>query len=374
MRLARSHNARQALALVRLVARRVQCLRDGQRVHGDPIGDQARTAPRRLALALAQDARRLGAPALRNRSLVALAATVRIPMPPTFDPVDAAEVPHIRAELGSTATQHGSSRWAEYEHCPRGYQLRYHLGIYPRQRITVFAVGSLVHAVLAYSARAVLRGVEVDWRNVLAFAAASGDPQYLGDGFDEDPITEAHRLCWAYFDFWGTQNAGLPVEVEIVAVERLVEVVGAAPYSTRLDVMVRLPDGRLAFIDHKTKAQSYSSDRDLLVRKLATRPQFLGSSWAMRKALDLDYAPLCIVNGIIKTKVPKFDRIPVRFEVEQLDNWNANRERMATTGYVDTHCNYTQCAPDFGSPCWAFEYCHGDAASKAANFTEGVIT
>lgn len=282
-----------------------------------------------------------------------------------------AEQNQIKSELVSTATRYGSSRWATYESCGRKYDLRYHLGVYPKARSGPLVLGSLMHAIFAYTARAVLRGVSVKWRDVLEVAAT--DPRFLPITAKDktlDPVEEANRLAHGYFEEYGEFNAGWPNH-EIVAVEQLIEIDEAAPYSTRLDLLLRNASGNLVVVDHKTRSSSFDSDRDLLKRKLSTKPQFIGSVWATQRSRSLDYIPELLINGIIKTKSPKYQRVEVELTREQIDNWNANRIAKVQLGYSDTTCNYTSCAPDSGFLCEYFDYCHPEGDSKTELYTMG---
>lgn len=272
----------------------------------------------------------------------------------------------IAAELKSTATRWGSSRWSELSKCGFGYHLRYHLRVVPAERASYFTFGTLAHACLSYSAR----NPANRWQDVIAFARqdAATYPTAIVD--------QVEVLIGAYFARWGHEaTCGFDASVEVVAVEELIEVPaspGVEPYSTRLDLQLRVGD-ELAFCDHKTAGSTpitTACDVDELRRQLATRPQFLGSSWALREALGLSYAPPMIVNYLIKTKVPKFLRVFVPFTNAQLDMWNENRAPVPTRDGPVPRRDLHNCAPAIGMPCWAFDYCHGNDRSKEIKFKQ----
>jgi len=69
-----------------------------------------------------------------------------------------------------------------------------------------------------------------------------------------------------------------------------------------------------------------------------------------------------LINAIVKTKIPKFERVTLRFDSSRIDAW-ANEHRImapALLTLANEGCaNYDSCAPEIGYRCQFFEYCHG---------------
>ena len=104
-------------------------------------------------------------------------------------------------ELAPTATTWGSSRFALWRKCARAHWLKYEQGVHVRESAYYFALGRLLHAVIAYKARAQARGLDADWRDMIEFLWAQGDRQ-------ERILAEVERLCSAYFAHYGEALAG----------------------------------------------------------------------------------------------------------------------------------------------------------------------
>jgi hypothetical protein len=318
--------------------------------------------------------------------------------------------PAVAEAFAFTGTEWGSSRWGEYRRCPQAHHLRYHLRVSrtpasaqqerdEEGRLDYFALGNLVHAARGYFELTHDRGG--DWRHVLEVARAQPDADPL-------LVAEADRLLGGYFARWGEANAGWPEGAEIVSVERLYEHEwpdpdhGTCPscdgtgsrlvrtytyrcatcsgtggpravlgrYSARLDTVLRI-DGSLVIADTKTRAKRIPSDRAHYERGLRTNPQFLGQSWLVMTAEGLDEPPPVWVNAIVKTKVPDYDRLLVRFTRADVDRWAANQRELSASGCDLRTMNYSQCAPEMGSRCWAFDWCHGSEESRALHFKIG---
>jgi hypothetical protein len=297
---------------------------------------------------------------------------------------------HAVAEaFAFTGTEWGSSRWSEFRRCPQAHNLRYVVQLRRKPeslrdeldeegKIDPLTLGNLVHSARGYVELHHAEGAE--WQHVIEEARARG--------YDPLLVAEAERLLAGYFAHWGTDNAGWPEGVEIVDVERLyswplnetlhqaVPIFGAAGnlYTARLDTLL-LINGSLVIADTKTRARSLPKDRAHYERGLRTNPQFLGQSWLVMQAEGLETPPPVWVNAIVKTKIPAYDRLLVRFTRDDVEQWAEAQRRwyaeFAARGASNgAGClmNYSACAPEMGSRCWAFDWCHGSEESRALHF------
>jgi hypothetical protein len=181
---------------------------------------------------------------------------------------------------------------------------------------------------------------------------------------------ETYRLVSAYFGHYGENDFNedptriVDVEREFTDSESF-----ALPYTARLDLVVEVA-GRILVVDTKTRATAFPKDgRKKYQRGLRTRAQFLGQAHLARRAYNLDYTPQVLVNGIIKTKVPSFDRLAAEITDEDIYRWQIDHGAWALDGVASRLRNYSQCSPDMGSPCTYLEYCHGSAETRARHFT-----
>lgn len=291
--------------------------------------------------------------------------------------------------LRPTVTEWGASRYGEYRRCHKAHHLRFHLRVRPAPRrppenpleasegdgkLNYFDVGKLVAACHQWMREGVLAGEAKprDWAAPLMHAPLHG--------YALPEIDEASRLLGAYFMHYGPENAGFPEGSRILAVEhemRAPEGSRIAPYTARADAILQLPSGEIVIVDDKTRAQAFPKGREWYAQGAATRPQFCGLSWlvrndpAFRNEGDETPAPSVWINGIIKTKIPKFDRILVPMTHDALQRWEDAQARDASGGCVDDAPNYNSCAPEIGSRCWAFDWCHGSEAARRERFVVG---
>lgn len=282
-----------------------------------------------------------------------------------------------------------------------------------------FEVGQCIHAAIAWVSDGAMHSITArSWRDVLP-AAQLAHPEW-----DLGSIYEAERLLGAYFAHYGEENAGWPEDAEILGVEEYLEngrlclhcygtgwlpfdnasvtlgarraqlscgfcrgkgVIDGAfalPYTTRADAIIRL-NGEIVIPDHKSRAMKIPGTtypkvglgvdidpfvRGRYVQGLATRPQFLGMSWLVMRKYGLQDPPPVWVNAIIKTKIPRFDRVMVRFAREQVEAWAGQQAALAATGLSDRSMNFTQCAPEIGTRCRYFDWCHGSPEIRARKF------
>lgn len=258
--------------------------------------------------------------------------------------------------LQYTGTHHGASRWKQFRECPRGHRLRYKDGLRLVEPPDYFAIGNLVHAGLCYAALGEIEGFRWELAHVLAEAQNRGL-------FTPDVFAEGRRLLKTYFGHWGTTNAGYGKDCEILEVEHFVASTKLQHrYTGRVDALLAASakgqkHKRLVIVDHKTRASMPGDDDKVLARKWATRPQFLGLAYCVREVEG--EVPCFCVNLIVKTQIPKFHRVIWQYTDEELDQWAESHDASLANGTDADWMNYQSCAPDIGSPCWAFNWCHG---------------
>jgi len=144
-------------------------------------------------------------------------------------------------------------------------------------------------------------------------------------------------------------------------------------YTARLDTVLRI-GGELVIVDTKTRARAFPEDRGGYARGVATNPQFLGQAFLVMQHFKLEAPPLLWVNAMVKTKVPQYDRLRVEFSPRAIEQWAANQQRLSARPAGDSSScvmNYSACAPEIGSRCWAFGWCHGTAETRARNYIQG---
>lgn len=285
-----------------------------------------------------------------------------------------------RKAFEDTQTEYGASRYGEWRRCRKAHSLRYHLRVTEtpieddpveeddRPRRSYFAVGRIVHGVHRWVREGVMAGESRAWR-----AALDVTPEL---GFDLEAVYEAERLVHAYYGLWGTDNAGFPEGTKILAVEHEMRAPAGhpiAPYTARADAIVELASGQVVIVDDKTRAQTFPKDKAKYARGASTRPQFAGLAWLHREAArprQGEPAPIWI-NGIIKTKIVKVDRVMVTMTHDMLDRWARAQADTSAELQRETHApeNWSECAPEIGSPCQYFTWCHGTDEEKRKHFT-----
>lgn len=306
--------------------------------------------------------------------------------------------------LTSTQTEWGASKFGTWRQCPELYNLKHEKKIVRLPTIASFLdddddedsshfpTGILVHSGLALEGEKA-RGQKshlapLGWVGLLERATEPPNTYRRGDAL------EAERLLSSYFGFYGEDNGGYPEGCEVLAVEQWLGVeagvLGPLPYTARADAVVKLSGGQVVVVDHKTRRSAIpgyaphhpkhdGSKRQRYARGLRTRPQFAGLSWLVQRDYQLDEPPPVWVNAIIKTKSPAFDRLLVVMHPRDLEWW---AREQATTAYGVTNdidspgawaANPANCAPDFGSRCQMFDYCHAPSDEQRAKlFTTSV--
>jgi hypothetical protein len=306
--------------------------------------------------------------------------------------------------LQDTQSPWGSSRFNLWHRCRKAHDLRHAQGLVSLgDRPKYFGIGSLTHAGINFLQRGVIAGEATprNWELVIEAAAA----KLPGEICDE-----AWRLLSAYFAHWGVECAGWPEGSKILGAELFLQdgladpngcaVCGgsgggcdpatacgacngsgadlltggafALPYTARADTVLELPSGEIVIPDTKTRRSAFPEERQQYAQGLATRPQFTGLAWLVRRHLKLDEPPHIWVNAIVKTKIPKFDRLLVRMTPEAVAAWEKDHRAVAAAMARGDEPipNRSECAPDMGSRCEYFDWCHGNDELRARKFTK----
>lgn len=197
-----------------------------------------------------------------------------------------------------------ASRLKVWQACPRQHHYRYELARVPLATSRALSLGTATHA-----------GLEAWWRAVedhaasyalpAALAAAEAAyPQHEGD----DPYAAAllRALLTAYdarWSAWALTVTVLGVEVPFTSVLRHPTLDMSARtwrVAGKIDVLVRLEDGRVAIIEHKTTSQDAGAGSDYR-RKLTLDPQ-VSTYFDGAEALGHE-ADLCLYDVLRKPSI-----------------------------------------------------------------------
>ena len=175
------------------------------------------------------------------------------------------------------------------------------------------AVGSILHEFLAiYYAPHI---IDLASRPKIAGSVDSLYNHIKQTEYSEE-ADEAKRLLDAYLSYYEGRDGYLSKSVEIVGIEVPLQrtLPWGAPYTVRLDMVLKLPDGYWA-VDHKTTWAKTTE----FVEGWQVDPGIIGAMWAASET----FSPLrgASINGVIKTKVPEFDRFTFAFDEGITADW-----------------------------------------------------
>lgn len=192
-----------------------------------------------------------------------------------------------------------SSRLRSWQSCPRAHHYRYEVGLEP--------VGAQPHAIIFGTA--IHKGLEAWWRcyqegdarYALAVALTDAEQSYESD----DPFTTAmlRALLIAYDARWSEWAATVEVlGVEVPFSYELRHPVTREPARTwrvagKIDAMVRLSDGRVAIVEHKSSSVDASAGSDY--RRRLTLDAQVSTYFDGAASLGFD-ADLCIYDVLCK--------------------------------------------------------------------------
>lgn len=204
-----------------------------------------------------------------------------------------------------------SSRLATWQRCPRAHHYRYEAGIISVDRTSpALTFGTAIH-----------KGLEAWWLTIQA-----GDPgralsgaleaaeASLGHEADPYDLSRLLAMLCAYDARWQSWACG----TEVLAVEAAFEYELANPVTGeiaqtwrvagKIDALIRLADGRVAILEHKTRTGDAGAGSDYR-RRLTLDPQ-ISTYFDGAKALGWD-ADLCIYDVLVKPAIKPLLATPV---------------------------------------------------------------
>jgi hypothetical protein len=207
-----------------------------------------------------------------------------------------------------------SSRFTTWQRCPRAHHYRYEAGIASCDRQSAaLAFGTAIHA-----------GLESWWLTIQAgdpgralsgaLEAAEGSLGASGDGADPYDLARLLAMLCAYDARWLTWACG----TEVLAVEQAFEyeltdpVTGKTAQTWRvagkIDLLLRLADGRVAILEHKTRTGDAGAGSDYR-RRLTLDPQI---STYFDGVARMGYAPeICIYDVLVKPGLKPLQATPL---------------------------------------------------------------
>jgi RecB family exonuclease len=207
-----------------------------------------------------------------------------------------------------------SSRLTTWQRCPRAHHYRYEAGIVSVDRQSAaLAFGTAIHAGLESWWLTIQAG---DPGRALSGALEAAEGSLAPPGTEADPYDLARltALLCAYDARWQSWACG----TEVLAVERAFEYELANPVSGqiaqtwrvagKIDALLRLADGRVAILEHKTRAGDAGAGSDYR-RRLTLDPQ-ISTYFDGVARLGWD-ADLCIYDVLVKPAIKPLLATPV---------------------------------------------------------------
>lgn len=148
-----------------------------------------------------------------------------------------------------------------YKTCPRKYYLGYELAIRPEREAHYFRVGGCVHLGLELRAG----GKSVPESIALATAQYDIKPDWADENDWNIERIKVEELLRGYFNVYG-EDMSTTIPEQVFELPILNPATGAATnrftFRGKIDGVVRLADGRLAIIEHKTTSDNIAPDGD----------------------------------------------------------------------------------------------------------------
>lgn len=204
------------------------------------------------------------------------------------------------------------SRTTCFKNCRRRHYFQYELGVRRDRSSAPLRIGSAVHEGLDVRAQ----GKTVE-ESVEAAAALYDDvPAWVKT--DEDVYDwqvereKSLRMLAAYFWYWGDDPVEYLATEQSFALPLINPATGGGSTRFRLagqiDKVGKLPDGRLAVVEHKTTSDAIHDDADDYWRRLRIDQQI---SLYFIAARDLGFDVQTVLYDVIKKPAIKPSRIPV---------------------------------------------------------------
>lgn len=199
-----------------------------------------------------------------------------------------------------------NSRLVSFQRCARAHDYRYEQGIAPTAAAPALVFGTAVHASLEAFWRAWQRG---------GFGATEAALDVLNEHpLDLETLVRARVMVGAYC----TRYTGFAARCIVLEVEREFRAplvnpdTGAAvpgwALAGKLDALVRLPDGRVAVVEHKTAGRDVSAGSDYRTR--LTLDAQIGIYFDGAEALG--YRPeVCLYDVLVKPSLERLLATPL---------------------------------------------------------------
>ncbi len=173
-----------------------------------------------------------------------------------------------------------NSRMATFRTCARKHQYQYEMGVRPSSSANFFRLGTAVHAGIEHWSK------HHDFDKAIAAAVAPYQERWdMAESIEAAEAAAVERetaieLLRGYFNAWawdGREDADHPLTpVEVLASELAFNMPIVNPETNmpsrsfraagKIDAIVRLKDGRLAVMEHKTTGDSIDADSDYWTR------------------------------------------------------------------------------------------------------------
>lgn len=265
-------------------------------------------------------------------------------------------------------TPYGWHTFATRFQCWYKYHLSEHLKV-DRFYSPALAIGTLLHEVLA-----TWYGTPLDQdpsQQIETMLRVCRENGY------EEAVDEVMRLMEAYLYYWQPHGKvikdsnGIVISrpddffapgTQIIAVEEMLQTDDPFNYTCRMDLAIRRLDG-IWVVDHKTARALDDSVTDW-----ALQGEILGLLWLAQKRWG-DQVKGLIINLIVKTKTPRFERLSFRLRPRNIqmhiDAIKALLEMQPIAERLGWPRNLTSC--NNGYRCQYFDYCKDEIVSNLNN-------
>ncbi len=199
-----------------------------------------------------------------------------------------------------------ASRLVKFQRCARAHHYRYELGVAPVQSAPALAFGTAIHAAL-----------EAFWRAWMTDGYGSTESALdalLACGLDPLSLVKAQVMVSAYCARYmrlAARSTVLAVEVEFSA--PLVDPDSGRTserwlLAGKIDAIIRLPDGRVAIVEHKSSGRDASAGSDYRAR--LTLDAQVGIYFDGAESLGYA-ADLCLYDVLVKPSQEPFTATPM---------------------------------------------------------------
>ena len=199
-----------------------------------------------------------------------------------------------------------NSRLTKFQRCARAHHYRYERGVAPLTDAPALVFGTAIHAAL-----------EAFWRAWMSTGYGSTEAALAALGGQPlDPFTAAKALVMV--SAYCAKYLRLAARSEVLAVEREFSCALTDPdtgvtatrwmLAGKVDAIIRLPDGRVAIVEHKSSARDASAGSDYRAR--LTLDAQVGIYF--EGAAALGYAPdLCLYDVLVKPSMEPLTATPM---------------------------------------------------------------